>query len=81
VRRDRGYRRRWQHVLPRRRRRRGVDTFLTGEGSLYTELFAFECGLTLVRARIFGRALCSLCLVLADTQASVVEARTLVRNA
>jgi putative NIF3 family GTP cyclohydrolase 1 type 2 len=28
----------------------GCDTFLTGEGSLYTELFAFECGLSLVYA-------------------------------
>jgi putative NIF3 family GTP cyclohydrolase 1 type 2 len=28
----------------------GCDTFLTGEGSLYTELFARECGISLVLA-------------------------------
>ena len=33
---------------------RGCDTFLTGEGSLYTELFAQEVGLTLVYATHVG---------------------------
>jgi predicted secreted Zn-dependent protease len=48
----------------------GCDTFLTGEGSLYTELFAFECGLTLVYATHTATEFPAICAFVA----SVAEA-------
>lgn len=48
----------------------GCDTFVTGEGSLYTELFAHEVGLSLVYATHGATEFPSIC----DFAASVAEA-------
>jgi putative NIF3 family GTP cyclohydrolase 1 type 2 len=45
----------------------GCDTFLTGEGSLYTELFAKEVGLTLVYATHDGTEFPGTCALVAHT--------------
>jgi putative NIF3 family GTP cyclohydrolase 1 type 2 len=46
---------------------RGCDTFLTGEGSLYTDLFAREVGLTLVYASHFATEFPGICALAAHT--------------
>jgi len=48
---------------------RGCDTFLTGEGSLYTELFAREVGLTLVYASHVATEFPGICALAAHTAA------------
>lgn len=45
----------------------GCDTFVTGEGSLYTELFAREVGLTLVLASHVATEFPGICTLAADT--------------
>jgi putative NIF3 family GTP cyclohydrolase 1 type 2 len=47
----------------------GCDTFLTGEGSLYTELFAREVGLTLVYASHVATEFPGICALVAQTAA------------
>ncbi len=47
----------------------GCDTFLTGEGSLYTELFAFECGLSLVYATHTANEFPAICAFAASVAA------------
>ena len=49
--------------------RLGCDTFLTGEGSLYTELFAREVGLTLVYASHVATEFPGICALAAHTGA------------
>ncbi len=49
----------------------GCDTFLTGEGSLYTELFAFECGLTLVYATHAATEFPAICAFAASVAAEL----------
>jgi putative NIF3 family GTP cyclohydrolase 1 type 2 len=44
----------------------GCDTFLTGEGSLYTELFARECGLSLVLASHSATEFPAVCALVAS---------------
>ena len=46
---------------------RGCDTFLTGEGSLYTELFAREVGLTLVYVSHVATEFPGICALAAHT--------------
>ena len=45
----------------------GCDTFVTGEGSLYTELFAREVGMTLVLASHVATEFPGVCALAADT--------------
>ena len=48
----------------------GCDTFLTGEGSLYTELFAFECGISLVYATHAATEFPAICAFAASVAAA-----------
>lgn len=48
---------------------RGCDTFLTGEGSLYTELFAREIGMTLVYASHVATEFPGICALAAHISA------------
>ncbi|MEP6591578.1 MAG: Nif3-like dinuclear metal center hexameric protein [Gemmatimonadota bacterium] len=50
----------------------GCDTFLTGEGSLYTELFARECGVSLVLASHSATELSAVCALAASTAHELV---------
>jgi putative NIF3 family GTP cyclohydrolase 1 type 2 len=45
----------------------GCDTYVTGEGSLYTELFAREVGLTLVLTSHVATEFPGICALVADT--------------
>jgi putative NIF3 family GTP cyclohydrolase 1 type 2 len=49
----------------------GCDTFVTGEGSLYTELFAFECGLNLVYATHTATEFPAICVFAASVAAEL----------
>ncbi|MEP6832367.1 MAG: Nif3-like dinuclear metal center hexameric protein, partial [Gemmatimonas sp.] len=56
----------------------GCDTFLTGEGSLYTELFAFECDLSLVYATHVATEYPAICAFAASVSAALDLAFTAV---